>query len=113
MQSVRTVDDCHDKIVDRPTETFEVDAEGRGTEKLKFGVSAVGTLWLFDDAAEALPLSKISLIFRLSSAVRLAVPFAAKKLASWALTSPGEGRLSSSRAMLVFGVLLAGMPVSL
>lgn len=99
------------------TETFELETEGRGTEKLKLGVRAVGTLG-FDDAAEALPPNNSSLIFLRSSAVKLAVPLAAKKLASWELTSPGEGKFPpSSFAMLVLGVLLVGMlfmmPVSL
>lgn len=66
---------------------------------------AVGTLE-FDEADELPPLSRSSLIFLLSSAVRLAVPFAAKKFASWELTSPGEDVLISPFAMLVLGVLV-------
>lgn len=56
-------------------------ADGTGTWKLKFGVRAVGIL-RSAEAAELVFPNSISLIFLLSSAVRLAVPFAAKKLAS-------------------------------
>lgn len=84
--------------------------EGTGTLKLKLGARAVGTLE-FADCVGVFPPSRISLIFFRSSAVRLAVPLAAKKLASWELTSPGDGRLSSCCDMLVFGVLV-GMLLS-
>lgn len=65
------------------TETLVLRVEGTGTLKLKLGVRAVGTSELdLEEAVEGLPPRRISLILFLSSAVRLALPFAAKKLAS-------------------------------
>lgn len=79
------------------TDASALDVRGGCTEKLKLGVKAVGVALAAARPAVSrllpalLPPANSSLIIRFSSAVSVAVPFSAKKLARVELMSAGDG----------------------
>lgn len=89
------------------TEGFVEETEV-GTRKLKLGVKAVGVSFPSDDVG---PSNSCDTRLR-SSAVSLAEPFSAKKLARVELTCAGEGPSSSSSSSLSFTVCRAGVEVA-